>query len=101
MNNDTKADATEPVGALLVRGVSQLAQMLADLERAEFDKWLAQPVAAGEDPAPWIDGLAVDAAWQAWKARGALQRPCRGIPHRGCDYLAACGSVCNKCGQQV
>jgi hypothetical protein len=24
---------------------------------------------------------------------------CRGIPRRGCDYLAACGTVCNKCGR--
>lgn len=24
---------------------------------------------------------------------------CRGIPRPGCDYLAACGTVCNKCGQ--
>jgi ribA/ribD-fused uncharacterized protein len=41
-------------------------------EREEFDKWLALPVAAGDDPAPWIDSLACDAAWQAWQARAAL-----------------------------
>jgi hypothetical protein len=41
-------------------------------ERDEFDKWLALPVAAGDDPAPWVDSLACDAAWQAWQARAAL-----------------------------
>ena len=24
---------------------------------------------------------------------------CRGIPRKGCNYLTACGHVCNKCGQ--
>ncbi len=40
-------------------------------QRAEFEAWLDRPVAAGDDPAPWIDGLAAEAAWQAWKYRGA------------------------------
>jgi hypothetical protein len=26
-------------------------------------------------------------------------KTCPGIPRPGCDYLAECGSVCNKCGQ--
>lgn len=26
-------------------------------------------------------------------------RACPGIPRPGCQYLSACGSVCNKCGQ--
>lgn len=42
-----------------------------DPERAAFEAWLQEPVAAGEDPAPWLDGLAPEAAWQAWKHRGA------------------------------
>jgi len=25
--------------------------------------------------------------------------PCRGVPRAGCNYLAACDSICNKCGQ--
>jgi len=29
------------------------------------------PVAPGEAPEPWISDLAVEAAWQAWKHRGA------------------------------
>ena len=26
---------------------------------------------------------------------------CRGVQHPNCEYLATCGSVCNKCGQSV
>jgi hypothetical protein len=29
------------------------------------------------------------------------QHQCPGVQHAGCNYLAACGSVCNKCGQIV
>jgi hypothetical protein len=43
----------------------------------------------------------VDIAWTMWQARAKLQQPCRGIAHPGCDYLAGCGTVCNKCGQSV
>lgn len=25
--------------------------------------------------------------------------PCRGVPRAGCNYLAACDTVCNKCGE--
>lgn len=25
---------------------------------------------------------------------------CQGIPRPGCDYLASCGTVCNKCGRE-
>jgi hypothetical protein len=27
-----------------------------------------------------------------------VPHPCRGIPDPACNYLAACGQVCNKCG---
>lgn len=26
---------------------------------------------------------------------------CQGAAHAGCNYLATCGTVCNKCGQFV
>ncbi|MDE3023453.1 MAG: hypothetical protein KGI54_16660, partial [Pseudomonadota bacterium] len=43
----------------------------------------------------------------AVKAMGAFERlaaepehqPCKGIPRKGCNYLAACDSICNKCGK--
>jgi len=31
----------------------------------------------------------------------ATENRCPGIQHAGCNYLAACGTVCNKCGQVV
>jgi hypothetical protein len=35
--------------------------------------------------------------------RTALEQParplCKGIPRRGCNYLAPCDTVCNKCGE--
>jgi hypothetical protein len=35
--------------------------------------------------------------------RAALEQParplCKGIPRRGCNYLAPCDTVCNKCGE--
>lgn len=47
----------------------------------------------------------VEFAWCAWAAaRAALAeqpapRVCKGIPRVGCNYLAECDSVCNKCGK--
>lgn len=26
-------------------------------------------------------------------------QPCPGIPRKGCNYTAACNSICNKCGE--
>jgi len=40
-------------------------------DRAAFEAWMDQPVAAGDDPAPWLSDAAEAAAWQAWKARSA------------------------------
>ena len=40
-----------------------------------------------------------------WKREidAALEQParplCKGIPRRGCNYLAPCDTVCNKCGE--
>lgn len=31
-------------------------------------------------------------------AKGAASAKCGGVPDPRCDYLAACGRVCNKCG---
>lgn len=31
-----------------------------------FQDWVEQPVPEGCDPAPWIDGFAIEAARQAW-----------------------------------
>ena len=31
--------------------------------------------------------------------RERWHKQCAGKRHEGCNYVAACGSVCNKCGQ--
>lgn len=44
-----------------------------------------------------------DAAWNAARAalseQSAPKTACKGIPRVGCNYLAECDSVCNKCGK--
>lgn len=75
------------------------AVMLEKMERAAFEKWYAENAFNFErDP---IGSRDCGLQWAAWKARAAHNKPCRGIAHHGCNYLAACGSICNKCGQAV
>lgn len=44
---------------------------------------------------------AINFAWEAWQARSVLASKCRGVAHQGCNYLAPCGSVCDKCGAKT
>lgn len=80
-------------------------KLVEDLERKAFEQWVKNPhmLSRRTDPGhvdeyehPWTCG-----AWSAWKARAAMNSKCRGVAHPRCNYLAVCGSVCNKCGQQV
>ena len=48
---------------------------------------------------PLYDQAALDAAVAAERER--WQSRCAGKSHYGCQYLATCGSVCNKCGTAV
>lgn len=101
MTKVDKAQERGAVGSPLDGGVGRpvperaesLREMIARLERQQFDEW-AKANGFGKS-------LATTWAWQAWQARGALQAKCRGVAHHGCNYLAACGGVCNKCGQSV
>lgn len=68
---------------------ANLTEMLAAAELTEFEAWWAT---TGKNMCK-ITALA------AWKARGARMSKCRGVAHPGCDYLAVCGHICNKCGQ--
>ena len=76
-----------------------LAVMLQKMEREAFENWYAMnsfdfimnPFGSKE----------YCMQWNAWKARAALNKPCCGIAHPECDYLAPCGSICNKCGKSV
>ena len=33
-------------------------------------------------------------------AAAPTAQQCSGIPRKGCNYLSACGSICNKCGKE-
>ena len=41
---------------------------------------------------------AMDAIREALAEQPAQQQ-CKGIPRKGCNYLTACDTVCNKCGE--
>lgn len=65
---DTTTAASEPCQAV---GAPVEQPVRLDPERAAFNAWMDSPVAPGEAPEPWISDLAAEAAWQAWKHRGA------------------------------
>lgn len=73
-----------------------LAAMIATMERQAFEAWWDRWCAAQSATLTEYDFKVAEAAWLA---RGAHQKPCRGVEHHGCNYLAPCGGVCNKCGQ--
>ena len=70
---------------------TELEKLIEGQERNEFAKWLDRCNELGLPKKP-ID---------AWVARSTLSGKCRGVAHPDCNYLAPCGSVCTKCGQQV
>lgn len=66
----------------------------------------------GAQEAPKVRTADYEAGWKdgykqgAWAAQQPAPSPaqavgheCQGIPRTGCNYLAACGRVCNKCGE--
>jgi|JI10StandDraft_1071094.scaffolds.fasta_scaffold190221_2 hypothetical protein len=99
MTNSEKPPAPEVVISTV--GLN-LKALIAAMEREAFEAWygIAYDTASLR---PIEDGCytkrGAGMAWDAWQARAAHQRPCRGVAHAGCDYLSACGDICNKCGQ--
>jgi hypothetical protein len=75
----------------------ELAVMLEKMEREAFEKWWRMEGTFCDNPFT----SKKETALESWKARGVLNKPCRGVEHHGCNYLAPCGSICNKCGQAV
>ena len=100
---------TAPIAAGPNDVTVSLEQMLADMESVEFEKFVTAPpfeysAERMTELSAWpgnYRSLAVQLAWEAWQARAAFRQPCRGVRHPNCDYLAPCGSICNKCGQKT
>lgn len=95
-----------------VASMEGLAGMVERLERTEYEQWvirrqrmrgygseLTDAEFVMRDQRGEYTASGFEMGWQAWKARSAWNRPCRGVTREGCNYLAACGSVCNKCGE--
>lgn len=70
-----------------------LQDIIEQMERKAFAEWHERT--HGKDAV--VDPL----SWAAWQGRAALVKVCRGVRHPGCEYLAVCGSICDKCGQSV
>lgn len=70
--------------------------MIESMEREAFDKW-----ARTETLLNRITNNELIFAWAAWRARAAHASKCRGVAHPGCNYLAPCGAVCDKCGAKT
>ena len=79
--------------------MNTLQEMIDALEREAFEKW-GRSVGMESKSEGGFDYPLGRALWQAWQARGAMQNPCRGVVRDGCNYLAACGALCNKCGER-
>lgn len=85
-------DKTEPAGGAS-RLHAELEDMLAEAELVAFNKWFQ-----GEQGKEY-DGM-YTFALAAWNARAAKASKCRGVARSGCEYLAPCGMICDKCGSQ-
>lgn len=95
MENVTNVE--EPAGA--ASGLSaELEDMIQQAERKAFEQWYAEN-AFDYVRDPIGSKLCAD-QWAAWKARASMQSKCRGVARPGCDYLAPCGMVCDKCARE-
>lgn len=73
-----------------------LAMMVDIMEREAFEAWYSE-----ETERQTFCGPARELTWHAWQARAAMNSMCRGVAHPGCNYLAPCGSICDKCGTKT
>lgn len=110
MTMDEHSESKEALGPPVQRPVGRLvperetlADLIARMEREAFDRWLRDNGHCENQ----IDDMLMplqrslnELMWSAWKGRGALRVPCRGVTRDGCNYLAPCGSICNKCGHE-
>lgn len=82
---------------------SSLDGMIERMEREAFEKALYGTIGRRgfhRKGAQYVNE-STQVAWSSWQARAALASKCRGVAHQGCNYLAPCGSVCDKCGAKT
>ncbi len=98
-----KVRPNDGLGVCHPERAESLREMIARLERQQFEEWaIRERYAERDHTGLWFFGQhSGSTLWVAWQARGLMQVQCRGVAHHGCNYLAACGGVCNKCGQSV
>lgn len=90
-----KVASTEGLGV-----ISELRAMLAKRERSEFERWAIDSGRAYRDSNGfWFNPSESEALWYGWSARASLSAKCRGVRHAGCEYLAPCSGICDKCGR--
>jgi hypothetical protein len=77
--------------------MSTLQDMIYKLELQEFETWALEMERAFQTGQGQFNNKK---CWSAWQARAAMTSECRGVTRDGCNYKAACGSICNKCGKQ-
>ena len=88
---------------------SSLGGMIERMEREAFEAFVSSPpfeysTEIRSNLSAWPGNYklpAINLAWAAWQARAALASQCRGVAHPGCNYLAPCGAVCDKCGAKT
>jgi len=72
-----------------------VTQVDAPTLKAAFDKSAALLKSCADE----LDRLTTQlAAVTAESEAKKFWRPCQGVARDGCDYLASCGTLCNKCG---
>ena len=89
--DDCMQDGTSALPGEYLAG---LQEMIDAAEKQAFNAWFQ-----GEQGKEYYGMYSFAKA--AWQARAALAPKCRGVMHPGCNYSAACGTVCTKCGQMV
>ena len=93
--------SSDQLGGTLPKRADGLAAMIAALERQQFDQWARDNSGDGKLFSPGVSASTAPFYFAIWRGGFSFQRPCRGVQHPGCEYLAPCGGVCNKCGQST
>ena len=91
--------SSEGLGGTAPERASGLAAMIATLERQQFDQWARDNSGEGKLFSPGVSAVSAPFYFAIWRGGFSFKRPCRGVEHRGCNYLAPCGGICDKCGQ--